>query len=265
MTTLRPINRMPLSSTIPANISRNGNHADRGLGKYSMYWFARRYYAALVQRYAPPGGGTNGLRVGASAGSFAGPFSMRWHRPDRLQHRANKNQRAESRSLPDERRRFECFQDRIIQCSGRAASRRAFARSRKYDPAGELDLKPGGLWLFANSRILIMLYAASKIAKMMRLARTKRISTSIHRSSGGALVSKRMVLRWSNILAMVCGHVPYLPSIPKVISVWHVWFARAGAGCHAHDLHAIELGVQASREEIKKQLIKLWFESISHT
>ena len=30
------------------------NYADRPLGKYSMYWFARRYYAALVQRYAPP-------------------------------------------------------------------------------------------------------------------------------------------------------------------------------------------------------------------
>ena len=31
------------------------NYADRGLGKYSMYWFARRYYAALVRRYALPG------------------------------------------------------------------------------------------------------------------------------------------------------------------------------------------------------------------
>jgi hypothetical protein len=30
------------------------NYADRGLGKFSMYWFARRYYAALVRRFAPP-------------------------------------------------------------------------------------------------------------------------------------------------------------------------------------------------------------------
>ena len=30
------------------------NYADRGLGKYSMYWFARRYYAALVMRYTLP-------------------------------------------------------------------------------------------------------------------------------------------------------------------------------------------------------------------
>ena len=32
------------------------NYADRPLGRFSMYWFARRYYAALVRRYAPPGG-----------------------------------------------------------------------------------------------------------------------------------------------------------------------------------------------------------------
>lgn len=31
------------------------NYADRPLGKFSMYWFARRYYAALVKRYAPAG------------------------------------------------------------------------------------------------------------------------------------------------------------------------------------------------------------------
>jgi 2-polyprenyl-3-methyl-5-hydroxy-6-metoxy-1,4-benzoquinol methylase len=29
------------------------NYADRGLGRFSMYWFARRYYAALIRRYAP--------------------------------------------------------------------------------------------------------------------------------------------------------------------------------------------------------------------
>jgi SAM-dependent methyltransferase len=31
------------------------NYADRGRGRFSMYWFARRYYAALVRRYAPKG------------------------------------------------------------------------------------------------------------------------------------------------------------------------------------------------------------------
>lgn len=33
------------------------NYADRPLGRFSMYWFARRYYAALVRRYAPPDAG----------------------------------------------------------------------------------------------------------------------------------------------------------------------------------------------------------------
>jgi SAM-dependent methyltransferase len=33
------------------------NYADRPLGRFSMYWFARRYYAALVRRYAPQDGG----------------------------------------------------------------------------------------------------------------------------------------------------------------------------------------------------------------
>jgi len=33
------------------------NYADRGLGRFSMYWFARRYYAALVRRHAPAGPG----------------------------------------------------------------------------------------------------------------------------------------------------------------------------------------------------------------
>ncbi len=29
------------------------NYADRPLGRFSMYWFARRYYARLVRRFAP--------------------------------------------------------------------------------------------------------------------------------------------------------------------------------------------------------------------
>jgi SAM-dependent methyltransferase len=29
------------------------NYADRSLGRFSMYWFARRYYARLVRRFAP--------------------------------------------------------------------------------------------------------------------------------------------------------------------------------------------------------------------
>lgn len=39
------------------------NYADRPLGRFSMYGFARRYYAALVRRHAPPGGGGRPRRL----------------------------------------------------------------------------------------------------------------------------------------------------------------------------------------------------------
>jgi len=47
------------------------NYADRPLGRYSMYWFARRYYAALVRRYARPGGGRL-LELGCGLGHLLG-------------------------------------------------------------------------------------------------------------------------------------------------------------------------------------------------
>lgn len=47
------------------------NYADRPLGKFSMYWFARRYYAALVRRYAPRDGGRL-LELGCGLGHLIG-------------------------------------------------------------------------------------------------------------------------------------------------------------------------------------------------
>ena len=46
------------------------NYADRPLGRFSMYWFARRYYAALVRRYAPKGGKL--LEMGCGLGDLLG-------------------------------------------------------------------------------------------------------------------------------------------------------------------------------------------------
>jgi SAM-dependent methyltransferase len=49
------------------------NYADRPLGRFSMYWFARRYYAALVRRYAPPGGPERKLyEMGCGLGDLLG-------------------------------------------------------------------------------------------------------------------------------------------------------------------------------------------------
>lgn len=47
------------------------NYADRGLGRFSMYWFARRYYAALVRRFAPADGGRL-LEMGCGLGHLLG-------------------------------------------------------------------------------------------------------------------------------------------------------------------------------------------------
>jgi SAM-dependent methyltransferase len=52
---------------------RKWNYADRPLGKFSMYWFARRYYASLVNRYAPSGGNERKLlEMGCGLGDLLG-------------------------------------------------------------------------------------------------------------------------------------------------------------------------------------------------
>lgn len=49
------------------------NYADRPLGKYSMYWFARRYFAHLIRRYAPEGGSERKLlEMGCGLGHLLG-------------------------------------------------------------------------------------------------------------------------------------------------------------------------------------------------
>ncbi len=52
---------------------RRWNYADRGLGRFSMYWFARRYYAALLRRHAPPGDARRRLlELGCGLGHLLG-------------------------------------------------------------------------------------------------------------------------------------------------------------------------------------------------
>ena len=50
---------------------RSYNYADRPLGRFSMYWFARRYYAQLVRRLAPRRGGRL-LELGSGLGHLLG-------------------------------------------------------------------------------------------------------------------------------------------------------------------------------------------------
>lgn len=48
------------------------NYADRPLGRFSMYWFARRYYARLVRRFAPPPVSGRLLELGSGLGHLLG-------------------------------------------------------------------------------------------------------------------------------------------------------------------------------------------------
>ena len=50
----------------------SGNYADRPLGRFSMYWFARRYYASLARRYAPAGEKRALLEAGCGMGHLLG-------------------------------------------------------------------------------------------------------------------------------------------------------------------------------------------------
>lgn len=49
----------------------NYNYADRPLNKFSMYWFARHYYAALIRRFAPTQDGKL-LELGCGLGHLIG-------------------------------------------------------------------------------------------------------------------------------------------------------------------------------------------------
>lgn len=55
------------------------NYADRPLGRFSMYWFARRYYARLIKQYAPkkPISGRL-LELGCGLGHLLGLLSDRF-------------------------------------------------------------------------------------------------------------------------------------------------------------------------------------------
>ena len=55
------------------------NYADRPLGRFSMYWFARRYYARLVRRFAPQEPVTGRLlELGSGLGHMLGLLSKQF-------------------------------------------------------------------------------------------------------------------------------------------------------------------------------------------
>ena len=129
------------------------NYADRGLGRFSMYWFARRYYAALVRRHAPAGNGAL-LELGCGLGHMLGLLQddFRCTGIDLIDHAV-------------EQTRLNAPRARAVQ--GDAAATGAFADGEfsavvalhlvEHLPQPETMirevyriLRPGGLWLFAT-------------------------------------------------------------------------------------------------------------------
>lgn len=71
-----PVNGRPVDAPLDEygeQYFRSYNYADRPLGRFSMYWFARRYYARLVRRFAPqtPASGRL-LEMGSGLGHLLG-------------------------------------------------------------------------------------------------------------------------------------------------------------------------------------------------
>jgi len=54
------------------------NYADRPLGRFSMYWFARRYYARLIRRFAPRPVTGRLLEMGSGLGHLLGLLSSQF-------------------------------------------------------------------------------------------------------------------------------------------------------------------------------------------
>lgn len=54
------------------------NYADRPLGRFSMYWFARRWYARLIRRYAPRPVTGRLLEMGSGLGHLLGLLADRF-------------------------------------------------------------------------------------------------------------------------------------------------------------------------------------------
>jgi SAM-dependent methyltransferase len=130
------------------------NYADRPLGRFSMYWFARRYYAALVRRYAPPGNQRKLLEMGCGLGHLLGLLQDDFHCVgiDLIDYSIEQTKlnapKAEAYQMSaDDLSAFESHSFSVVVA--------LHLVEHLPDPANTIEqvsqiLKPGGLWLFAT-------------------------------------------------------------------------------------------------------------------
>jgi len=128
------------------------NYADRPLGRFSMYWFARRYYAALVRRYAPPGGEL--LELGCGLGHLLGLLQDDFACTgiDLADYAVAQTRR----NAPRAQAQVGSADDLSAFADGQFSAVVALHLVEHLpDPAGTIRqvarvLRPGGLWLFAT-------------------------------------------------------------------------------------------------------------------
>lgn len=128
------------------------NYADRPLGRFSMYWFARRYYAALVRRYAPSGGEL--LEMGCGLGHLLGLLQDDFACTgiDLAEYAVQQTQR----NAPGAQAMVMRADDLSAFAAGRFNAVVALHLLEHLpDPADTIRqvhriLRPGGLWLFAT-------------------------------------------------------------------------------------------------------------------
>ena len=131
------------------------NYADRPLGRFSMYWFARRYYAALVRRYAPAGGTDRALlEMGSGLGHLLGllteDFSCTGIDLEPWTVAQTQHNAPRARALVQSAADLSPFEDEAF-----SVVVALHLVEHLPDPAHSIQevyrlLKPGGLWLFAT-------------------------------------------------------------------------------------------------------------------
>lgn len=159
---MRPMTEQTQLSTSEVPLDEYGqqyfesyNYADRPLGRFSMYWFARRYYAALVQRFAPPGAADRGLlEMGSGLGHLLGllqdDFTCTGIDLDPW------TVEQTSRNAPQARAIVQSADDLSIFADEQFSAVVALHLVEHLpDPADSIQqvsriLQPGGLWLFAT-------------------------------------------------------------------------------------------------------------------
>jgi SAM-dependent methyltransferase len=202
------------------------NYADRPLGRFSMYWFARRYYAALVRRYAPPESASPAerptrrlLELGCGLGHLLGLLQDDFHCVgiDLIDYSVEQTRlnapKAEAYQMSAED--LSRFED-----SSFSAVVALHLVEHLADPADTIRqvsriLRPGGIWLFATPHPD---YSLRRFKDRENDAIGKdKTHINVHPPSQWRAWCESAGLRMLRHFGDGLWDVPYFPVIPRII------------------------------------------------